>query len=492
MLDFIILLAFSVVLGLTIVLVLYYVLQNVVGSQNKKSSKGSDGTSSVKLVPGWDRKPSDPENGDLDELSKHGSLYEYLLHLHQNGQQPITMFWWGQQRVVSICSPELFKDTIKLTNRPKLLFTLFEPLITADSIQYANGQEWEDRRKWLYESLKGTFLEGYVPIFVKIANETARTWSKLGHDEVVELQEEFLTMTIKGITRTCFGSVFNNEDEMRKMTHIYHQVFQEMEQRMHIGPPEPGSDREKEFNDGVQQMRDKILSVVERRQSGEEKEDIPFIDALLQSGVSHDQIIADGISFMVGGLHTSGYLLVWTIHYLTLNQDVYHNLVEEMKERVGSDQQGRLKDYAYDPNTLLRQVLNETLRLSVLAPYAARYSDDDIVAGGYHIPANTPIVISLGVSLKNETIWKDTEKFDHTQCSHLQGKDTMAFAPFGHGRRKCPGYVFSYVEVSVFLTILLQQFTIKPVGEAKDVGRVHGLVTTPKEPLKYHIHPIEK
>ena len=59
---------------------------------------------------------------------------------------------------------------------------------------------------------------------------------------------------------------------------------------------------------------------------------------------------------------------------------------------------------------LLRQVLNETLRISVLAPYAARYSDDDIVAGGYHIPAGTPIVVALGVSLKNETIWKDTEK----------------------------------------------------------------------------------
>ena len=60
---------------------------------------------------------------------------------------------------------------------------------------------------------------------------------------------------------------------------------------MHIGPPEPGSDREKEFNDGVQQIRDKILNIVERRQNGEEKEDIPFIDALLQSGVSHDQVM---------------------------------------------------------------------------------------------------------------------------------------------------------------------------------------------------------
>ena len=57
-------------------------------------------------------------NGDLGELGKHGSVHEYLLHLHQNGRQPIAMFWWGQQRVVSICSPELFKDTIKLTNRP--------------------------------------------------------------------------------------------------------------------------------------------------------------------------------------------------------------------------------------------------------------------------------------------------------------------------------------------------------------------------------------
>ena len=66
--------------------------------------------------------------------------------------------------------------------------------------------------------------------------------------------------------------------------------------------------------------------------------------------------------------------------------------------------------YLFLFNRLLRQVLNEVLRLSVIAPYAARYSDEDIVAGGYLIPAGTPIVIALGVSLKNETIWKNTEK----------------------------------------------------------------------------------
>ena len=65
----------------------------------------------------------------------------------------------------------------------------------------------------------------------------------------------------------------------------------------------------------------------------------------------------------------------------------------------------------------------------------------------------------------------------------------MAFAPFGHGRRKCPGHLFSYIEASVFLTILLQRFIFEPVGGAKEAQRVHGfLLTTPKEPLKFHIH----
>ena len=59
----------------------------------------------------------------------------------------------------------------------------------------------------------------------------------------------------------------------------------------------------------------------------------------------------------------------------------------------------------------LRQVLDEALRVSTLAPYAARYSDHDITVGGYFIPAGTPIVQSLGVALKNECAWKgDVEK----------------------------------------------------------------------------------
>ena len=59
---------------------------------------------------------------------------------------------------------------------------------------------------------------------------------------------------------------------------------------------------------------------------------------------------------------------------------------------------------------LLRQTLNEVLRLTTLVTFSARYSDDDIVAGGYLIPAGTLILMALGVSLKNKTVWKNGEK----------------------------------------------------------------------------------
>ena len=48
------------------------------------------------------------------------------------------------------------------------------------------------------------------------------------------------------------------------------------------------------------------------------------------------------------------------------------------------------------------------------------------------------------------------------------------------------------MEVGIFLTILLQTFSIEPVGGAKDVGQVHGLVTSPKDNLYYFVKPIDQ
>ena len=49
------------------------------------------------------------------------------------------------------------------------------------------------------------------------------------------------------------------------------------------------------------------------------------------------------------------------------------------------------------------QVLEETLRYSITAPFAARVSNDkDLTVGGHLIPAGIPIVLADGVLLSDE------------------------------------------------------------------------------------------
>ena len=58
----------------------------------------------------------------------------------------------------------------------------------------------------------------------------------------------------------------------------------------------------------------------------------------------------------------------------------------------------------------MRQVQDETLRLSSLAPWSARYSDEDVGVCGYQIPSGTPIIFAQGMALKNTTQWTNEER----------------------------------------------------------------------------------
>lgn len=48
-------------------------------------------------------------------------------------------------------------------------------------------------------------------------------------------------------------------------------------------------------------------AVADRKKKGAPSGEHLFIDALIDSGFSDDVIIADGITYVVGGFHTTGY-----------------------------------------------------------------------------------------------------------------------------------------------------------------------------------------
>lgn len=57
----------------------------------------------------------------------------------------------------------------------------------------------------------------------------------------------------------------------------------------------------------------------------------------------------------------------------------------------------------------LRHVLDEGLRVGMIANFSAHCSNKDEVIGGYTIPAHTPILQALGVTMMDGSLWENPE-----------------------------------------------------------------------------------
>lgn len=84
-------------------------------------------------------------------------------------------------------------------------------------------------------------------------------------------------------------------------------------------------------------------------------------------------------------------VLTWAIYCLCQHTEAQEKLAEEARRVLGDD--GAPTPDTLPQLTYTKQVVDEVLRWSVLAPWAGRYYDDDHNLGDYTIPAEVSDVI---------------------------------------------------------------------------------------------------
>ncbi|XP_062516531.1 cytochrome P450 20A1-like [Corticium candelabrum] len=474
MLDFVIF-AFTAIVGLIIILVFLLPGPGKEESENKESANNNG-------IPG--ARKTDEKLGNLGDIAEAGSLHQYLLNLHDK-YGPLASFWWNEKLVVSLASPELFKQTSRLFDRPVDLFKMFEPLIGEQSIQYANEEEGKWRRQNYDVSYSHDAVNEMIQTFNKMAETLVNDWRSYPAGDHIPIHQQLVDIAIKTIIHTSFGDFFKNEEEVQLLRQNYNTVWSDMEDRLGGSHPEEGSERMERFTKARQWIHDLVERVVAHREKSTDSfSKFVFIDNLRNlMEVSDPRLSCDAVSFMIGGFHTSGNMLTWGLYFLATHDDVQQKSYEEVESVIGHT--GQVTQDGISQLKYLKQVIDETLRTAVVAPWAARYAHEDIELNGYTIPKESSMIHALGVVLQDPEIWPDPEEFDPDRFSPDASKDRhpYAFQPFGFaGKRKCPGYRFSTVEGIVVLAKILQQFKLGfPEGQL--VEPVYGLVTSPKEEL---------
>ncbi|KAF3561934.1 hypothetical protein DY000_02019391 [Brassica cretica] len=192
-----------------------------------------------------------------------------------------------------------------------------------------------------------------------------------------------------------------------------------------------------------------------------------FVDVLLslegEEKLQEDDMIAVLWEMIFRGTDTTALLTEWTMAELVLHPNVQAKLRDEIKTVVSD--RAEVSDADLTKLPYLNAVLKETLRLHPPGPLLswARLSTSDVqLSNGMVIPKGTTAMVNMWAITHDPTVWSDPlqfnpERFIGNADVDIRGGD-LRLAPFGAGRRVCPGKNMGLATVTRWVAELVRRF----------------------------------
>ncbi|KAJ7520214.1 hypothetical protein O6H91_20G072500 [Diphasiastrum complanatum] len=198
-----------------------------------------------------------------------------------------------------------------------------------------------------------------------------------------------------------------------------------------------------------------------------------FVDALLslqeEEKLSDEDIISVLWEMIFRGTDTVAILTEWVLAELVIHPAVQERLHRELDEVVGSSR--HVTDSDVSRMSYLQAVVKETLRLHPPGPLLswARLARHDAYIAGHHIPTGTSAMVNMWAITHDESVWPDASSFKPERFMisdggveiDIRGND-LRLAPFGAGRRVCPGRALGLATVHLWLARLFHHFQWLP------------------------------
>ncbi|XP_038900952.1 cytochrome P450 78A7 [Benincasa hispida] len=223
-------------------------------------------------------------------------------------------------------------------------------------------------------------------------------------------------------------------------------------------------------------------------------DDSDFVDVLLSldgdEKLDDDDMVAVLWEMIFRGTDTTALLTEWVMAELVLHGEIQEEVAKEIDRAVGGD--GRnLTDADVAKLPYLQAVVKETLRLHPPGPLLswARLSSSDVqLSNGMLIPENTTAMVNMWAITHDPHVWEEPHVFNPGRFLKadldIRGGD-LRLAPFGAGRRVCPGKNLGLVTVTLWVAKLVHHFKWAPdPAHPVDLTELLKLSCEMKNPLR--------
>jgi len=200
---------------------------------------------------------------------------------------------------------------------------------------------------------------------------------------------------------------------------------------------------------------------------------VDFTDVLLSlegdDRLAEPDMVAVLWEMVFRGTDTVAVLMEWVLARLVLHPDVQARVHGELDRVVGRDRAVTESDSA--SLVYLHAVIKEVLRLHPPGPLLswARLATSDVHVDGHLVPAGTTAMVNMWAITHDPDVWAEPAEFRPERFAagaaeaslSVMGSD-LRLAPFGAGRRSCPGKSLAMATVAFWLAALLHEFELLP------------------------------
>ncbi|XP_072263425.1 cytochrome P450 2A13-like [Pyxicephalus adspersus] len=425
-----------------------------------------------------------PFIGNLLQVSF--ALYQFYPKLcKQYG--PVFTVWFGSKPVVALCGYDVIKEALishahQFSARGSM--PISERLARGYGIISTNGERWQQVRRFAVSTLRN-FGMGKRSMEERVQEECQNLIKAIKDMK----GEAFNPHTVIGcavsnvINLVVFGRRWDYEDEtLLKFLSVINNMFNFIRRPLGVAYvafeslmkhfPGPHRKMFADCEDVKSFIKEEINS---HRKSLDSESPRDFIDCfLIQANKEKDErnsefctenLLVSVFELFFAGTETTSSTLQFSLLVMIKHQKIQERIQEEIDSVIGMDRLPSITDRLQMPYT--NAVTNEIMRYLDIAPMALAHKvSEDTTFRGFTIPKGTTVFPLIGSALSDPKHWKSPYDFNPENFLDENGKfcPQEALIPFSAGKRICPGESLARMEIFLFLTALLQNFSFQPVN----------------------------
>ncbi|XP_040069281.2 cytochrome P450 2J6 isoform X1 [Ixodes scapularis] len=376
--------------------------------------------------------------------------------------------------------------------------------IGVDGIATMNGQRWVDNRRFCMHVLRDLGF-GKKSMEEHIKEEIAQLYDvlKSWNGTPGKIENVITSSVSNNITALVFGERFSYDDPRRlfldkRASGVSRNgsftspldFFPALRKLLSYLPSSRSSI--------VRALADSMLDFIRKEADQRSKTLSPdvnrdFIDAYLKkinesNGTNQSfnlrTLMGNALNLFGAGTNTVRASIEWNLLYCARDPEgVQRKLQQEVDNIVGRERAPEWEDRHRMPYTMA--FIWEMLRWRTPTPLGLiRMAERDTTMGGFHVPAGTVVLSNFWAVHHDPEVWEHPFDFDPTRFLNADHTVLLpkpaAFIPFSTGRRMCPGETLAIMEIFIYLTTLLQKFTVLPKeGETISMDIHEGITNIP-------------